>query len=155
MNNSQYISNLGSRLKHLMLVLILPFVFVACGDDDPVPQEPAPQDRVSSLLTSSPWTLTGVTVDGLNRTSAYAGLTITFTRNTFTTTNGRGIWPASGGWTFTNENATAFTRNDGVVVTIQTINENLMRLSMDVDENSFITERTNSLAGTHVMVFER
>lgn len=155
MNSTQNISHLGLRLKHLMLALILPLVFVACGDDDPVPQEPSAQERVTTLLSSAPWTLSGVTVDGLNRTSAYAGLTLTFTGSDFTTTNGRGIWPASGTWAFTSENATAFTRNDGVVVTIQTINANLMRLSMDVEENSFLPGRVNSLAGTHVMVFER
>ncbi|UJP66602.1 hypothetical protein [Mongoliitalea daihaiensis] len=154
MNNYQHISQLGARIRHLLLILTMPLVFLACGED-PLPEVPTAEETVTTLLTSSTWTLSGVTVDGLNRTSAYAGLTINFSGNNFTTTNGRGIWPASGTWSFTSAEASAFTRNDGKVVTIQTINANLMRLSMQVDENSFIPGRTNSLAGTHVMVFER
>lgn len=142
------------QLKYF-LILMLSLVLISCGDDDTGPAEPTAQERTSALLVGSPWTLQGVTVDGLNRTSAYAGLTVTFTGSAFTSTNGRGIWPASGTWTFANEEATIINRNDGKAITIQTVNQNLLRISMVIDQNSFVTGRTTSLAGTHVLVFER
>jgi hypothetical protein len=84
-------------------------------EEDP---QPSKQEEVTSLLTSTTWNISSVTVDGVDETGLYAGLTLRLTPTNYTSTNGVPVWPATGTWAFTTEEANAFQRSDGVLVEI-------------------------------------
>src|SRR6478736_5015726 len=110
------------NIKSMNRILVLLFItgvmlqFASCKKADPKPSE---TEVVKEKLTSSTWTIQNVTVDGVDQTSVYQGLTINFTETTYTTTKGGLVWPASGTWSFTDETATTFKREDGIEVGVE------------------------------------
>lgn len=120
--------------------------------DAPVPSK---QEEVKAILTASPWKVNTVSVDGVDKTITYKDLGITFTATEFTSVNGAAIWPASGSWAFTSAAATAITRNDGLVVTIQEATATSLKLALTWNKNTLTTGRTNSVSGAHVFSFRK
>lgn len=104
-------------------------------------------------LTSSPWRIERVTVDGINQTNTYRELILSFTRENYSSTNGRVIWPATDKWEFVNEGNTIFKRGDGILVTIQSITSSSMVLSLEWESTSIDTGRQLAIAGNHIFEF--
>lgn len=143
----------SKRLAHL-LMLALAFAGLMmlgnCKNDDPLPET----ERIGNLLKSGAWQMLNVTVDGVDQTSLYAGLTLTFTTTSYTTTEGGTVWPASGTWTFADETGTKVTRSDGLEITVIEISENSMKLSFTWAKTTLGTGRTSGLSGKHVFSFK-
>lgn len=111
-------------------------------------------ERLNEIyLTNSPWRLERVTVDGVNQTNIYRELVLSFTRENYTSTNGRVIWPGSGTWEFVDEEKTVFRRGDGILVTIQSITIDSLVLSLEWESNSIDTGRQLAIAGNHIFEF--
>lgn len=106
-------------------------------------------------LTSSPWKLERVTVDGINHTNTYRELVLSFTKENYTSVNGRVIWAASDTWEFVDASQTVFRRGDDILVTIQSLTLNSMVLSLDWESNSIDTGRQLAIAGRHIFEFGR
>ena len=120
------------------------------GGDDPEPKtEP---ERVSELLQSTQWKLSSIKVDDVSK-NLFANMTITFTANGFTTTNGAPVWPASGTWTFSGSDAKTMTLGDQTTVAIESITETNLTLSLTWTKNTVGPGRVASVAGKHVFVF--
>lgn len=121
-------------------------------NDTPVPSK---QDEVTAILTSAPWKVNTVSVDGVDKTIIYKDLGLTFTTTSFTSVNGAAVWPASGTWTFTSSAATAFTRNDGLVVTIQEATSTSLKLALNWNKTTLSPGKTQSVSGAHVFSFRK
>jgi hypothetical protein len=121
-------------------------MLMSCGGDDPTPVE-----AMTKKILAHPWELSNVTVDGNNETALYSGLTITFSKTGFTTTNGGVIWPASGTWEFTDKNAQFFIRNDDLEIEIIEATETTLILGFAWTSDTFGPGRVNSIAGNHVV----
>jgi len=117
--------------------------------------DPSPQDQVRSILTSGTWNLQGTTVDGVDQSSVYAGLTLRFTDTNFTATNGRVVWPATGTWQFADESGETFVRNDDVVVTIDNATSNNLVLRLTWNETTLGNGRSASVEGVNVFSFTK
>src|SRR5436190_4270793 len=113
----------------------------ACKKKDPAPS-------ATSKLTANNWVMQSVTVDGVDKTSLYAGLTIKFTATAFTTTNGGAVWPATGTWHWTNNEQTVFERNDGLPVTAE-VTDSTLKLSLVWAKNT-LGGKVQSVAGNHI-----
>lgn len=120
-------------------------LLVSCGDD-PVSET----ERVTSLLTAHPWKVSSVTVDNVSQSALFTNFAITFTATGFSTTNGAPVWPASGTWSFTDDNARAFTRGDGILVTIADVSSSALHLELVWSEGTLGSGKISSIAGTHV-----
>ncbi len=120
-----------------------------CGGDP----APSKQEEVTAKLTAATWEMQDVTVDGTDKTSVYEGLDISFTATGFTTTNGGAIWPATGTWSFTDANATAITRNDGLTVTLLEVTDTSLTLALTWSKTTLGPGRTGSVSGQHVFSF--
>lgn len=138
--------------------LCLGFMLVAtgillqhCGSSEPA--APTEAQRVTSLMKTGPWKIQSATVDGANQNALFTGLTLNFSDTGFTSTNGEPVWPASGTWTFTSDQATSFTRNDGVVVTIEDITSTSMILRLTWAKTTFGPGRIASISGQTVFTF--
>lgn len=127
-------------------------VISSCKDKVENPK-PTLNEEAMEKLTNTTWKLDRVTVDGVNQTAVYSGLTLSFTSTAFNSTNGGVVWPRSGTWAFSNDQATIFKRDDDVDVTIQEQTTQTLRLALVWETNTLKSGRVTSLAGQHVFTF--
>ncbi len=140
---------------------VIPFVFVmiafvvistlsGCVTDEPTISK---EEEVTAKLISSSWNVSSVLVDGVDKSSIYPNLKLSFTSTGFTSLNGGVVWPASGTWIFSSPEATAILRNDGMVVTIQDVTESSLKLALTWGKTTIGPGRVGSLSGQHVFSF--
>ena len=96
--------------------------------------------------------MTAVTIAGVS-SNLYAGLTLSFTSTSYTTTNGGKIWPASGTWSFVGEPGNKIKRDDGLEITIESINTSQLVLTFTWATTTS-GGRVASLKGLHRMTFK-
>ena len=139
--------------KILMLVLSASLLFSSCGEKEE--PKPSKTEEVTALLISGTWKVGSVLVDGIDRSSVYTGLNISFTSTGFTTINGGKIFPPSGSWEFTSDDANAIERNDGLVMDIISISETQLKLGLTWTNGTIGTGRVSSVSGDHVLTFSK
>ena len=121
-----------------------------CGTkSDPTPVVTEPQ-RVTSLLKTGTWKVQSVSVDGTDQSALFKNFTLSFTDAGFATVNGTAVWPASGTWKFVSDQATSFTRDDGLVVTIQNVSSTQLIISLVWTKTTLGPGRVGSVKGTTV-----
>ncbi|MBX2957953.1 MAG: hypothetical protein KF846_17435 [Cyclobacteriaceae bacterium] len=123
----------------------------SCSDDTPSTEA----DRVKKILVDGGnWQTTSVTIDGISSTELFTGFTIRFQpSNSYTTTGTTPVWARTGSYTFTNDQATSFTREDGVVVEIQSINSSEIILRLTWTKTTLGSGRSSSINGVHIFTF--
>ncbi len=125
-----------------------------CGSkgEDPVPSF---QDEVKAKMTAPvKWNLLSAQVDGSDKTSVYAGLTISFTDTGYSTTNGRSLWPPSGTWAFVDTDGKRIKREDGTEINVEVTDTSLI-LSFTWTKNTLGKGRIVSISGQHILTFGR
>ena len=130
------------------LLMAMPFLFLSCSKGSS-PAPVTPQSQATALLTSGPWKLQSSSVDGVDQTALYNDFTITFATSSFTTTNGRAIWPASGTWSFSGTSTTTIIRNDGVAVQLQLSSTSLV-MAIAWTKTTLGPGRTEATSGNNV-----
>ncbi len=139
-----------ANLLTLIVTISGLITFSNCGSGDPTPAKTESQ-RVTDLLVTSPaWKIQRAAVDGIDESSLFKNLTITFTTNRFSTTNGGSVWPAIGTWAFTDDTAKSFKRDDGTVVSVDNITDSELGLSLTWNKTTFAGGRTGSISGKNV-----
>jgi hypothetical protein len=134
-----------------IFVLLLVAVWnVGCGSDEPSPTE---MEEIKANMTSGTWKVQSVDVDGIEKTSVYSNLKLTFTETTFTSTNGGGIWPATGTWSFADKTGKLVKRGDGVEITVNESSTTLLKLKLNWTETTLGAGRTSSVSGQHIFTF--
>lgn len=141
------------KLSLLSILVLSILLIVSCGGKE----TPEPEvDRIKRLLnTGGAWTLQTATVDGVDKLSLYAGLSILFGEETFTTTNGGEQWPASGTWSFTDATAKVIERNDGLLITLTEVAEKRVVIAFTWSDTTFEEGRSQSLSGNHIFTLTR
>ena len=139
------------NIAALVVATVLFLAIAGCKKDDPAPETPAID--VVKLLTSGSWKIQSVTVDGVDASSRFAGLALSFTESGFTATSSNVVWPASGTWTFTDSSQKSITRNDGLVVTLEEITNTKLSLKLTWAKTTLSGGRTSSVAGSHTFIF--
>ena len=132
-------------LKKLLLVFLISFISISCGDDDggstPTPTPTDPLDAQAALLNGN-WKVkdsNSVTKDG-TIVDVFTTMTLNISGGSkdggnFSTSHnedsGTEVWPNSGSWTFQNGDKNKLQRNDGVVMSIS-VTETTLRTSFTV-----------------------
>ena len=132
-------------LKKLLLVFLISFISISCGDDDggstPTPTPTDPLDAQAALLNGN-WKVkdsNSVTKDG-TIVDVFTTMTLNMSGGSkdggnFSTSHnedsGTEVWPNSGTWTFQNGDKNKLQRNDGVVMSIS-VTETTLRTSFTV-----------------------
>ena len=138
-------------IKSISVFMLLSAVMLLSdcgGKSDPAPATEA--QRVTGLMKAGTWKIQNVTVDGVDQTALFKNFTISFGDTNFTTVNGTVVWPPSGTWKFVNDQATSFTRDDGLVVTIQSISSTSFIMSLVWTKTTLGPGRMESVKGTTV-----
>jgi len=145
----------------LCLVLV---TYSSCkkDPDDPEPPVPTAAETTTALLKGPAWVMSGVTVDGVVL-DLYKNLNIAFTADAdgkngkYSSVNGGVLWPASGTWTFKNEEAKAMVRDDGLEITIEALTEKSMTISFTRTGDTVFEEggKTKAVGGKHVLTLGR
>lgn len=140
-----------AKLKVIISIFLLSFLtyLTACKKEDP-----SPQDKVKTNLVGPIWKIKTVSVDGVDYTSSYSGMTIVFTETTYNTTKGGVVWPASGTWQFISTDDTKIIRNDGLEVTVS-VTSTQLDLLLFWPTTSYGGGRSNSVKGNHVFTFTK
>lgn len=132
------------------LIAIMSIVLMACGKDD----DPSARDKALSMLKSKIWQIESVTVDEVDKTADYAGMTLSFTDNTVTVANAGPAWPAQDAWQFTDDQATAILRGDGVEIELVTLTAETLALELLWSTQGYSPGRTASITGDYVFTFK-
>jgi hypothetical protein len=132
--------------------LIILILLSGCSGGDPTVSK---QDEVKSKLTSPTWKMQSVIVDGTDQSGVYKDLSLKFSATGFTSTNGGAVWPASGTWAFTNENATAVKRDDGLEVQLLEVSETSLKLALLWSKTTLGHGRSKSVSGQHEFTFAK
>ncbi len=140
-------------------ILLLLTTLTACKDDPEPPPAPEPTEaeKVTNILTGGTgrWPLTSVVVEGENAAELFKDFSITFTSTAFTTTGTTPVWPRNGTWSFTDATATKFKRNDNVEVTIESISDTQLKLTLFWEQERVEPGRTTALRGRHEFVLSK
>lgn len=147
-------------MKSLIYIFLSAFALSAtltimsCKDDDPGATE-----TNLNHLTAHNWNLIKVTVDGVDKTSLFTGLALQWNKNqTFGVTSGGVIWPSSGTWSFTDGSGktlfVSLNSIDDAEVTIETLNNTSLIISLHWDETTLGHGRVRSIEGDYVFEFE-
>lgn len=143
-----------NKLTTALLGMALMCLLMAQGckkKDDPIPET----SRVRSLLKANTWKMQAVTVDGTDQTTLYAGLTLNFTDTNYTTVKGGGVWPSSGGWTFTDDSAKTIKRSDGLEINMLEVTATSLKLGLIWSQGTIGPGRVNSVSGNHQFTFTK
>jgi hypothetical protein len=137
-----------------IFILLTTLTITSCKEDDPSAAE-----TNLNRLTAHNWNLIKVTVDGVDKTSLFTGLALQWNKNqTFGVTSGGVIWPSSGTWSFTDGSGkTLFVSLNSIgdaEVTIETLNNTSLIISLHWDETTLGHGRVRSVEGDHVFEFE-
>ena len=147
-------------MKHLRSFIFFTFsiasvMLISCGDDgdDPGSDDPVEateeENQLESLSTSA-WTMTSITLDGVDATSNFSGLILTIKSDKTYSTNGEydPVWPSSGTFTFGSDLNT-LTRDDGVSMTVSVSETSLSITFTYADAGG----RIDALPGDYVFSF--
>jgi hypothetical protein len=139
------------NIAALLLVAVV-LIFPSCGgSDDPNPTPGQTEvEKAVKILTSGTWKLNAVTVDGVNKNDLFTGFTVTFTATGFTATNGEPVWPSSGLWNFSDATAKSINRSDNVTVTLESLADTAITISLTWSKTTLGTGRAESIAGKHI-----
>jgi hypothetical protein len=105
------------------------------------------------ILSSHDWKLQSLTVDGVDKTSMYPGMTLSFTATSYSSSNGTPVWPQIGTWSFPGgTDATTILRDDQIEVHVDQIRDDHLELSLTWNKDTFGSGRTSSIRGRHTYV---
>jgi hypothetical protein len=139
--------NFITRISIIMLLTTA--VLLGCED------EPTIAEKTEAMLTSGEWNKPIVTVDGIDESSLYQDFTIKFNKNSFTTSAGGPLWPASGTWTFKDESAKALILDNTMEIQISEITDTNLELAIQNEATTFKAGRIKSIKGKNIFILSK
>ena len=150
-------------LKHTLFIGLVILSF-SCKKNKGGTPAPTEVEKATQLLTGESvttttvadfWTVSSVIVDDLDYTFVFEGFTIQFSNNTFSTTNGKIVFDASGSWNFADETAQKIVLSNGVELTLLELTETQLKFEFFWDETIYGGGRTNSVGGLNTFTLNR
>jgi hypothetical protein len=145
--------------KHILstmlsvLALIATLTTTSCSDDTASATETS-----LKKLTAHDWDLSRVTVNGVDKTLLYSAVALQWNKDkTFSVTNGGAIWPSTGTFSFTDGSGkmllVLLNNGENTEVTIQTLTDTQLIISLHWSETTIGQGRSKSVAGDHIFEF--
>jgi hypothetical protein len=147
----KYTFNKIFQIAVMMLSVVILLAQSACSRDD---DDPSVRDKTLSMLKSKTWHIESVTVDEVDKTADYAGMTLSFTDNKVTVVNAGAGWPSQDAWQFTDDQAIAILRGDGVEIELVTLTAETLALEFLWNTPAYGPGRAQSITGDYVFTFK-
>lgn len=138
-----FMKNLKIKIA-LTILLFTTICLPGCED------EPTVKEKTEAMLMSGEWNQPIVTVDGVDKSSLYQDFTIKFSSNSYFSSGGSPLWPASGTWVFKDESAQVLILDNIKEVQINEITDVNLELAIQNDNTTFKSGRVNSIQGKNV-----
>lgn len=135
------------------MVLLLAVLLVTLAGCDKG-GDPSAEEAALKTLKSKTWKIKSVTVDGVDKSQDYPGMTISFSDNAVTVVKGGVVWLSQDTWQFTSAQATAIVRGDGVTVDLITLTSTSLVVRLSWSETTYGPGRMHSVAGEYIFSFE-
>jgi hypothetical protein len=160
----QLLSLAGSAFMLCLTALVVLLTLNRCG---PPPVVPSDLEKYKALLTTGKWSPSSATnwvvVNGVDVSELFKDFTITFTdAGGYTTTGTTPVWPRTDTWKFKTESsvkagiANIVIRNsDGSEVTIESLDEKAMKVTLLWTKETTEGGRTTSIIGKHEFTFSK
>lgn len=143
---------LTSLFKATTIVILS--VLVALSACDPK-KDPSPKEAALQRLISGPWVLNTLTIDNVDQTSQFSGLTLSFTATNYSTTNGKApVWPSSGTWAFKDDTGKSIVRDGSLDVTVSELIQNTLEVTFTMS-TTYGGGRVSSLGGNYKCRFTK
>ncbi|HHP7242942.1 MAG TPA: hypothetical protein ACFCUD_14800 [Cyclobacteriaceae bacterium] len=144
-------------IRYLILLLALGSIigFISCGDDDDDNDDDTMMmtlEEEQLLLLAKDWSVTSITVDGVDITANFGGLVLSITDNRQFSTSGGDfapVWPSSGSFVF-GSNVNTLERSDGITMTISAITDTNVTFNFTFSPPD---GRTDGIFGQYVCQF--
>jgi hypothetical protein len=148
------------------LAVFLSLTLNGCGGTPLEPTPPTELEKYTTLLTGGKWSPSSATnwvvVNGVDVSELFKDFTITFTPTGYTTTGTTPVWPRTDTWKFKTEAsvkqgvANIVIRNsDGSEVTIESLDDKTMKLSLLWNKETTEGGRSTSIIGKHEFTFSK
>jgi len=118
-----------NKFSYLVLVFVASVFLLSCGSDEEIEKT---EQELFTINISDTWSAKTVVVDNI-AIEGFDNFTLTVGDGTYSTTNGNGLWPASGSWSFSNSGITSITRDDAIVMSVNLIDDNNLEISFTYD----------------------
>ncbi len=141
-----------STVVGIVTMIAIVLQLSSCSNKKCCGSEFNPQDVVKTKLIANNWKMQSVLVDDLDKTSIYTGLTAQFTPATFTTTNGKAVWPANGTWSFASEDGSTIKRDDGIIIKVE-VTDTTLKLTLTWPITTLSGGKLQSVKGVNVFNF--
>ncbi|QSE99253.1 hypothetical protein [Fulvivirga lutea] len=125
------------NIKYSILAIVFIWVatFTSCKDDSESTPSETDQQLITLQNNGTNWVLgsDGVTKDGFDVTSQFAGFKLNIGNKTYTTENGLSpVWEPSGNWDFIDNNPSLILR-DGDTQIVVSVTSNALTLTFTAD----------------------
>jgi len=125
------------QITRLIIAFALVLLITNCSEEvTPLTELEKEQAAVIEKLSASTWNFTSFKRDNVDASAEFTNLKLTFGDKTYSSQNGRHVWPSSGSWQFVEGNSDQITRNDGVVIDL-IVSDTSLTLSFEFEENVF------------------
>ncbi len=152
----------------IKISLLASLVLVVCGLNGCKSPDPGPTEleKYTTLLTAGKWSPSSATnwviVNGVDVSELFKDFSITFTATGYTTMGTTPVWPRTDIWKFKTEAsvkagvANIVIRNsDGSEVTIESLDDKSMKLTLLWNKETTEGGRTTSIIGKHEFTFSK
>ena len=124
-----------------LMVLLGLLTAIACGGDD------EDELTIKTTMQGRTWKLQKATVDGIDETDIYEGLTLKFTESAYESTNGHHIFHPIGTWNEATNQTVNFDGELQAEVVLQS--KEKITLKFDWDDITYGSGRVSSISGAH------
>lgn len=136
-----------NKVLHLFVMVV---IVIMAGCEDPVKRTEV--EKATDLLIGK-WIVQQVIVDGVDRTSLYKDLSVTFNANNLIAINGGALWPAITTWEFTDESAKTILRGDGLTITVNALTKTKFVAGLTWAKSTLGGGSNESVPGQHIFTF--
>jgi hypothetical protein len=138
--------------KFINLALLLFFIFLIACNPDPLPPTLAELQAETTAKLTGTWSLSSAARDNNDAGGEFSGFTVTFSPTAFTTTNGQGIWPDAGTWSFMSGSSDTILRDfDVETLLVFTDSDTQLKMSFYAEATAG-SGRISGVAGDYVFI---
>ena len=132
------------------LLSLLAVGYIGCKDDDQTLDEE--RDELINQLVNISWTPSSVMREGSDVIDDFSTFSLNIGEGTYSSQNGKNVWPESGTWTFVEGSSSQFLRDDDVVLDVS-ISGTTLTMSFSIDENVF-SGRSKIVDASYIFVLQ-